>query len=51
MSGETKKSLLSVINIPLEILVRFIKKPPNFQAIQDASETTGITLFLFNFEV
>lgn len=45
MSGETKKPLLSVTNTPFTILVRFIRKPPNFQAIQDSSETTGITFF------
>lgn len=51
MSGETKKSLLSIISILFKILVRYIKQPPNFQAIQDASETIAVTLFLFKMKV
>lgn len=46
MSGEIKKSFLSVINNAFKILVSLIKKnPPNFQAIQDASKT--IVIFFF----
>lgn len=53
MSGQTKKSFLSVINISFKILVRLIKKikTTNFQAIQDASKTIAIILFLFKMKV